>query len=146
MVSRTSQLLLVWTLFGNRATQTTKPMQLQKPLLVSGTLREMTALYLIVQQFLFVGGGKMIESVVFRSLEIKFSFVCMIILDFGRELEITSGSLHPQFISKPTSAAWKWLKENEVSIFPIITFPPALLNAVGELKMNFLPSFKPPWQ
>lgn len=47
----------------------------------------------------------MIESVVFRSLEIKYSFVCMIILDFGRELEITSGSFHPQFNSKPTSAA-----------------------------------------
>lgn len=72
---------------------------------MSGTLREMTALYLIVQQFLFVGGDKMIESVVFRSLEIKYSFVCMIILDFGRELEITSGSFHPQFNSKPTSAA-----------------------------------------
>lgn len=76
-------------LFGNRVTQPTKPTQLQKPLLVSGTLREMMVLVLIVHQLLFVGGDKMIALVVSRSLEIKFSFACMLILDFGRELEIT---------------------------------------------------------
>lgn len=48
----------------------------------------------------------MIEFVTFRSLEIKFSSVCIIILDFGRELEITCQAFSPQFNSKPASVAW----------------------------------------
>lgn len=48
----------------------------------------------------------MVEFVTFSSFKIEILSVCIIILDFGRELEITCQVFSPQFNSKPASVAW----------------------------------------